>query len=166
MGATLTIRNLDEDVKRKLRLRAASHQTSMEAEARKILAQAVNEPETITPPRTPEAMRERLEAVRGIWKDRANGRSTDEIMRELRGGTDPALILVDTNVVLDITEHDTSHQEIARILVEHLQVFPCYILTNVSNHLGSVSGFASGPSTVSHCLFQALRDCLFSGSVR
>ncbi|MDA7632774.1 plasmid stabilization protein [bacterium] len=84
MSTTLTIRNLDEDVKRKLRLRAASHQTSMEAEARKILAQAVNEPETITAPRTPEEMRERLEAVRGIWKDRANGRSTDEIIRELR----------------------------------------------------------------------------------
>lgn len=65
----LTIRNLDEEVKRKLRLRAASHQTSMEAEARTILAQAVNEPEDIAPPRTPEEMRERLEAVRGIWKD-------------------------------------------------------------------------------------------------
>ncbi|MEX2578348.1 MAG: hypothetical protein WD342_04755 [Verrucomicrobiales bacterium] len=30
MSATLTIRNLDEEVKRKLRLRAASHQRSME----------------------------------------------------------------------------------------------------------------------------------------
>lgn len=85
MGTTLTIRNLDESVKQKLRIRAAEHQTSMEAEARAILAQAVNEPETITPPRTPEEMRARLEAVRGIWKDRASGRSTDEIMRELRG---------------------------------------------------------------------------------
>ena len=85
MSTTLTIRNLDEDVKRKLRLRAASHQTSMEAEAREIIARAVNEPETIAPPRTPEEMRARLEAVRGIWKDRAGGRSTDEVMRELRG---------------------------------------------------------------------------------
>ncbi|MGB6221258.1 FitA-like ribbon-helix-helix domain-containing protein [Haloferula sp.] len=85
MSTTLTIRNLDEDVKRKLRLRAASNQTSMEAEARAIIARAVNEPETIAPPRTPEEMRVRLEAIRGIWKDRAGGRSTDEIMRELRG---------------------------------------------------------------------------------
>lgn len=85
MSTTLTIRNLDEDVKRKLRIRAASHQTSMEAEAREILAQAVNEPETITPPRSSEEMRARLEAVRGIWEDRAGGRSTDDIMRELRG---------------------------------------------------------------------------------
>ena len=85
MSTTLTIRNLDEDVKRKLRLRAASHQTSMEAEARRILAQAVNEPETITPPRTPEEMRERLKIVRGIWKDRMQGKTTDEWMREMRG---------------------------------------------------------------------------------
>lgn len=85
MSSSLTIRNLDEDVKQKLRLRAAAYQTSMEAEARAILAQAVNAPEAIAPPRTPEEMRARLEAVRGIWKDRANGRSTDEIMQELRG---------------------------------------------------------------------------------
>jgi len=82
MSTTLTIRNLDEDVKRKLRLRAAKHQTSMEAEARAILAQAVNEPAAITPPRTPEEMRERLEAIRGIWKDRG---TTDELMQLTRG---------------------------------------------------------------------------------
>ncbi len=34
LSTTLTIRNLDEVVKRKLRIRATSHQTSMEAEAR------------------------------------------------------------------------------------------------------------------------------------
>lgn len=85
MSTTLTIRNLDEEVKRKLRIRAASHQTSMEAEARAILAEAVNQPDVTIPPRTAEEMRERLEAVRGIWKNRAGGRSTDEIMRELRG---------------------------------------------------------------------------------
>jgi plasmid stability protein len=85
MSTTLTIRNLDQEVKRKLRIRAASHQTSMEAEARAILAQAVNQVETVEPPRTPEEMRARLEAIRGIWKNRADGRTTDEIMRELRG---------------------------------------------------------------------------------
>lgn len=85
MGTTLTIRNLDEEVKRKLRLRAASNQTSMEAEARAILAQAVNEAEPIIPPRTPEEMRARLEAVRGIWKDRMEGKTTDEWVKEMRG---------------------------------------------------------------------------------
>lgn len=85
MSTTLTIRNLDEEVKRKLRIRAASHQNSMEAEARSILAKAVSETEAITPPCTPEELRTRLEAVRGIWKGRSGGRSTDEIMQELRG---------------------------------------------------------------------------------
>lgn len=82
MGTTLTIRNLDEEVKHKLRLRAARHQTSMEAEARAILARAVEEPETLPPPRTQEEMLERLAAVRGIWKDRG---TTDELMRLTRG---------------------------------------------------------------------------------
>lgn len=85
MSTTLTIRNLDKGVKQKLRLRAAEHQTSMEAEAREILTRAVTEPEILAPPRNAEELRERLNAVRGIWKDRAGGRSTDEIMQELRG---------------------------------------------------------------------------------
>jgi plasmid stability protein len=42
--AALTIRNLDESVKRRLRTRAARHGRSMEAEARAILAEAVLEP--------------------------------------------------------------------------------------------------------------------------
>lgn len=85
MSTTLTIRNLDENVKLKLRLRAASHQRSMEAEAREILAVVLNSGETLLPPRSPEEMRERLKAVSGIWKDRLEGKTTDEIMKELRG---------------------------------------------------------------------------------
>lgn len=85
MSTTLTIRNLDESVKQKLRLRAAEHQRSMEAEAREILTWAVSEPEWLAPPRNTAELKERLQAVRGIWKDRAGGRSTDEIMQELRG---------------------------------------------------------------------------------
>lgn len=85
MSTTLTIRNLDEGVKQKLRLRAASHQRSMEAEAREILATALTAGETFLPPRSPEEMRERLKALSGIWKDRLDGKTTDEIMKELRG---------------------------------------------------------------------------------
>lgn len=85
MSTTLTIRNLDEGVKQKLRLRAASHQRSMEAEAREILATALSVREGFAPPRSPEEMRERLKAVSGIWKDRMEGKTTDEIMQELRG---------------------------------------------------------------------------------
>ena len=54
----------------------------MEAEARAILAQAVSEPEALTPPRNSEEMRERLEAVRGIWKDRG---TTEDLMSLTRG---------------------------------------------------------------------------------
>lgn len=87
MSTTLTIRNLDEGVKLKLRLRAASNQRSMEAEAREILA-ATFADELSTPAEKEAAIserRKRIEAVVGIWKDRMEGKSTDEIMRELRG---------------------------------------------------------------------------------
>lgn len=40
--ASLTIRNLDNNLKSQLRLRAARHGRSMEAEARSILAQTLN----------------------------------------------------------------------------------------------------------------------------
>lgn len=39
--ASITIRNLDDGLKRKLRVRAAEHGRSMEEEAREILRQAV-----------------------------------------------------------------------------------------------------------------------------
>ncbi|MBK1830671.1 hypothetical protein JIN77_08030 [Verrucomicrobiaceae bacterium R5-34] len=81
MSTTLTIRNLDEEVKQKLRLRAAEHQTSMEAEAREILTRAVNEPAALAPPRNAEELKERLKAVRGLWKDRG---TTDDLMKLTR----------------------------------------------------------------------------------
>ncbi len=42
--AAMTIRNLDDSVHEKLRVRAALHGRSMEAEARAILAEAVDSP--------------------------------------------------------------------------------------------------------------------------
>ena len=42
--ATLTIRGLDDDIRDRLRLRAATHGRSMESEARSILAEAVSSP--------------------------------------------------------------------------------------------------------------------------
>ncbi len=83
MSTTLTIRNLDEAVKQKLRMRAASNQRSMEAEAREILTRVVIEPyllpENIQPK---ERMKRALDSLTGIWQGRGN---TDEMMRELRG---------------------------------------------------------------------------------
>jgi hypothetical protein len=86
MSTTLTIRNLSEPIKHKLRMQAASHGRSMEAEAREILAAGLSHaPQTIEPPKTPEEFRQRLVAVTGIWKDRYEGKSTEEWMKELRG---------------------------------------------------------------------------------
>lgn len=84
MGTTLTIRNLSEHVKQKLRIQAARHGSSMKAEAREIPSRAVEDPK-LSPPRTVEEMRERLQAVTGIWKDRHAGKTTDEVTHELRG---------------------------------------------------------------------------------
>ena len=43
--ASITIRQLEESTKRKLRMRAASHGRSMEQEAREILKAALSQPE-------------------------------------------------------------------------------------------------------------------------
>ncbi len=87
MSTTLTIRNLDEGVKQRLRLRAASHQRSMEAEAREILATSLAETAPVPIDKETEIAqrRQRIEAVMGVWKDEMGGKSTDEIMQELRG---------------------------------------------------------------------------------
>ena len=82
MSTTLTIRNLDPEVKRKLRLQAAAHNTSMEAEARTLLTHAVEEPKSFNPPRSAEELKARLLSVRGIWRDQG---TTDDLMQLTRG---------------------------------------------------------------------------------
>jgi plasmid stability protein len=86
MSTTLTIRNLEKPVKHLLRIQAASHKRSMEAEARDILTRAVTSMDV--PGQTPNAdtvnavaMRA-LNAVRGKWQGRS---TTDALMQELRG---------------------------------------------------------------------------------
>lgn len=44
--ASITIRNLDNEVKTRLRVRAAEHHRSMEEEARLILREAVSDPKS------------------------------------------------------------------------------------------------------------------------
>lgn len=65
--AALSIRNLDDGVKHRLRRRAAAHGRSMEAEARAILEEAVR------PPRTPDnllvALYERFQELGGVELD-------------------------------------------------------------------------------------------------
>jgi plasmid stability protein len=85
MSATLTIRNLDEAVKQKLRVRAAMHRRSMEAEAREILAQAVadeTQPSEERDLTAEERMRRAIDSVKGIWKGR---KTTAELMELTRG---------------------------------------------------------------------------------
>jgi plasmid stability protein len=87
VSTTLTIQDLDEEVEQKLRQQAASHQRSIEAEAREILRTSLES----APPKTANQLlslaerRARIESAVGIWKDQMDGKTTDEIMRELRG---------------------------------------------------------------------------------
>jgi plasmid stability protein len=65
--ASITIRNLEDDLKRRSRVRAAEHGRSMEEEAREILRQVVAVP---LPPRDlAAAMRARVAKVGGVELD-------------------------------------------------------------------------------------------------
>ena len=63
--ASITIRNLDETVKRKLRLRAAQRNRSMEDEARDILRTALAQ-ELAQAGNLADAIRRRLEPLGGV----------------------------------------------------------------------------------------------------
>lgn len=80
MSTTLTIRNLDEGVEKRLRVQAARHGRSIEAEARDILAKGV-EPGSASASRDAQSSG-RFDHLVGAWKGRG---STDEVMQELRG---------------------------------------------------------------------------------
>lgn len=80
MAGTLTIRNLDDDVKQGLRILAATNGRSMEAEARRILAEEVSK--SIPDEFSDISKENRFDHLRGIWKSRM---STDEVMSITRG---------------------------------------------------------------------------------
>lgn len=61
----MTIRNLDETLKRRLRVRAAHHGRSMEEEARQILRAALSTPESATSG-LGSRIRARFEALGGV----------------------------------------------------------------------------------------------------
>jgi plasmid stability protein len=63
--ASITIRNLDEQTKTKLRVRAAHHGRSMEDEARNILRSALSE-KAATPRNLAEAIGSRFRPLGGI----------------------------------------------------------------------------------------------------
>jgi antitoxin FitA len=62
--ASITIRNLDEALKRSLRIRAAEHGRSMEEEARDILRQAIGR--AAPPQNLGEAIHRRFAALGGV----------------------------------------------------------------------------------------------------
>jgi plasmid stability protein len=64
--ATLTIRKVDAAVKERLRLRAARHGRSMEAEARTILSEAVAADRDQPEPNLAEAIRRRFAPLGGV----------------------------------------------------------------------------------------------------
>jgi len=65
--ASITIRNLDDGLKRRLRIRAAEHGRSMEEEAREILRQAIGK--TASPDNLGEAIHRRFAALGGVELD-------------------------------------------------------------------------------------------------
>ena len=67
--ATLTIRNVDAGVKQRLRVRAARHGRSMEAEARSILSEAVASDRDQSEPNLAEAIRRRFAPLGGVDLD-------------------------------------------------------------------------------------------------
>jgi plasmid stability protein len=64
--ATLTIRDLDDEIRDKLRVRAAEHGRSMEAEVREILAGAVKQPEPEVDYEWGERIHARFAALGGV----------------------------------------------------------------------------------------------------
>jgi plasmid stability protein len=67
--ATLTIRNLDHAVKERLRVRAAEHGRSMEAEARRILQTALGESPRALERNLHERVHARFAALGGVDLD-------------------------------------------------------------------------------------------------
>ena len=80
--ATLTVRNLDEDLVRALRIRAAEHGRSAEAEHREILRQILTEDR---PPLARKAAAARLEAFRRSTAGRGSA-TASELLEESREG--------------------------------------------------------------------------------
>ena len=64
--ATLTIRNLDETVKRKLQVRAALNGRSMEAEAREVLSEFLTRGSALPTQGLGTAIHKRFAAVGGV----------------------------------------------------------------------------------------------------
>lgn len=76
--ATLTIRNLPDEVRDRLRVRAARAGLSMEAEARRLLVQATNEQDVAV------ALAEFQAKIARFYRDKPKTSAVDALIRERR----------------------------------------------------------------------------------
>ena len=67
--ASLTVRGLDQDMKARLRVRAASHGRSMEAEVRAILSEVLATTDEVPPGGVGSRIHARLAALDGLELD-------------------------------------------------------------------------------------------------
>ena len=82
--ATLTIRNVPENVHKGLRLRAAENGRSVEEEIRRILAEQVLPAAEYTNPKTPEEIDAAVKEVQELFKPLRGKYSVDQFIAEKR----------------------------------------------------------------------------------
>lgn len=113
--ASITVRNLDDDVKRKLRIRAAERGCSMEAEVREILAEAVNDK-----PKPHKGLgtqiHERFKAIGGIDLElpergpvRQPPRYKSDLVRRIRAIVEPV-----GGIDLELPKRSTGNRELPK----------------------------------------------------
>jgi plasmid stability protein len=82
--AVLTIRNLPEEVRTRLRVRASRNGRSMEAEARAIVSAAVNAPSSDDLPEAIERLQDWIASSSKRFKSRPKSSAVDQLLRDRR----------------------------------------------------------------------------------
>jgi plasmid stability protein len=82
--ATLTVRNVPDDVHKGLRLRAAGNGRSVEEEIRQILAEQVQSVREYRNPKTPEEIDEAVRRAQELFAPMARTYSVDQYLEEKR----------------------------------------------------------------------------------
>lgn len=114
--ASVTIRNLDDDLKRRLRIRAAEHGRSMEEEVRHILRAALSE-SSREPQNLAEAVRRRFAALGGVELD-VPPRDPMRAPPRIR-----PMIILETNVLSELMRPSPSEKVVVWISGQPQQSF-------------------------------------------
>jgi plasmid stability protein len=80
--ATLTIRNVDQETHRALRVRAAQNGRSVEEEVRRLLADHVRDPGGYANPRTPEEISAAVKRAQKLFAPMRKSYSVDRFLAE------------------------------------------------------------------------------------